>query len=322
MLDILPVEVLQQLILPRLLAPDKLQWTCHSIQWLASFACTCKAAREAVSWFWRSSADLLDGPVPLPLAAVPTHSTLTCWDDLRTPGNMDSMSKLELFAAARSCPVLTHITINSSKEELEQVLQACLPPPGCPLTVVQYWRMVVLPKGMIISRHQAKELYLLTNGELTLVCPNRDWIPEHFVVSASALKHKYSVCALEAGLAIRQDRRTRLKARKERQKEDRRQQLLQALSAKGLELRRDSKLCQMYIQDGKVDFEAVVNTVAEMAFLHQHTDYRQCIREVREELLEQQLGYSTATLSAMAKERALKRWALQQNGRNDSGAVP
>lgn len=53
-------------------------------------------------------------------------------------------------------------------------------------------------------------------------------------------------------------------------KENRRQKLIQALQEKGLELRRDSKLCEKYINRGGEDIDFVVERMCQMKYLFEY----------------------------------------------------
>jgi hypothetical protein len=62
------------------------------------------------------------------------------------------------------------------------------------------------------------------------------------------------------------------------QKETRRDDLIAALSTHNLSLREDSKLCQMYIDQGVHDLDYVVHTMRQMRYLYENTDYPKIVR--------------------------------------------
>lgn len=59
-------------------------------------------------------------------------------------------------------------------------------------------------------------------------------------------------------------------------------ELRDALAARGLELREDSRLCAEYIIDGDGDIEEIVDMMEEMSFLFQKTMYGSCMRALRD----------------------------------------
>lgn len=88
----------------------------------------------------------------------------------------------------------------------------------------------------------------------------------------------------------RQAARQKKADRKEELRDKRRQSLIKALQKKGLELRRDSQLCSMYI-DGTKKFEGndgyersltlkyIVQEMCEMKYLYEYTSYAQLLEE-------------------------------------------
>lgn len=65
-------------------------------------------------------------------------------------------------------------------------------------------------------------------------------------------------------------------ASQNKEKEERKQSLVEALQKVGLEYRYDSKLCHQYVQGTSTrSIKAIVDTMVEMNYLHKHTNYKQ-----------------------------------------------
>lgn len=69
----------------------------------------------------------------------------------------------------------------------------------------------------------------------------------------------------------------------ESQKPQRKNDLIKALSEKGLELRSDSKLCSKYINTGEGEIDEIVDRMCQMKYLFDYCDMRKVLHEVGKE---------------------------------------
>lgn len=67
-------------------------------------------------------------------------------------------------------------------------------------------------------------------------------------------------------------------------RQQRREALEEALAVVGLRLRRDSKLCQSYIQTGRGDLRYIVDKMHEMDWYHTKTDYEHFFKQFKHQL--------------------------------------
>lgn len=100
-----------------------------------------------------------------------------------------------------------------------------------------------------------------------------------------------------------------IRPRKRRSKKDiRRDELISALHARGLELRNDSRLCEEYINSGNEDINYVVKRMCEMKYLHEYIDfnhYYDLAYDEHKDLLKAGF-YPDCTVFEEAEEMALK----------------
>ena len=106
-------------------------------------------------------------------------------------------------------------------------------------------------------------------------------------------------------------RRMKMQENRNAREAPRRNQLIDNLRVAGLELRADSKLCQMYIE-GKIDNLAqVVRRMCEIRYLYEYCHMDECrnaaYQQMREELAI--LGHSNFSVQDMAEEIALRKYA-------------
>lgn len=88
-------------------------------------------------------------------------------------------------------------------------------------------------------------------------------------------------------------------------KNNRIKELTDALENKGLELRSDSRLCEQYVRNGSLSLELVVNTMEEMNFYHNYTNYREIYGDIVEEMLNYKGRFDKDEVSEEAKSEAL-----------------
>lgn len=72
-----------------------------------------------------------------------------------------------------------------------------------------------------------------------------------------------------------------------------------------MELRSDSRLCEQYVRNGSLSLELVVNTMEEMNFYHNYTNYREIYGDIVEEMLNYKGRFDKDEVSEEAKSEAL-----------------
>lgn len=105
--------------------------------------------------------------------------------------------------------------------------------------------------------------------------------------------------------------------------------LRDALRDAGCELRADSRMCENYVLNGTFSLDKVVETMVEMKFLFQHTNYNNVRYNIFRELKAEERRYSYCDedviqnlndqASEQAKKQVVRQWA---KNRNDIGALP
>lgn len=112
--------------------------------------------------------------------------------------------------------------------------------------------------------------------------------------------------------------------------------LTNELKDRGYELRNDSRLCKAYLEGGVGDPANIANTMTEMKFYFEHTDYKGIMdakyNEACKEMKEWGYGrppfcefWNNDEASWDAKEDALKRWvatSLKKNPQEDQASNP
>lgn len=78
-------------------------------------------------------------------------------------------------------------------------------------------------------------------------------------------------------LLIKQEKTKQKLLKKQIKKESRKQKLIMALNAAGVQFRNDSKLCRLYIDD-ETDYSLndVVNRMCQMKYLYEYCNYAEC----------------------------------------------
>ena len=128
------------------------------------------------------------------------------------------------------------------------------------------------------------------------------------IVTAAKEKHG-SKRLMDEKVAKRKEASNKRRRTIEAVKQKRYDELVNKLGQHGLPLREDSRLCEEYIERGVGNIDHIVETMIEMNFYFQHTDYRQIYREVwrREKSFS---GWADADdVSEMAKYDALRQFA-------------
>lgn len=107
----------------------------------------------------------------------------------------------------------------------------------------------------------------------------------------------------------------------QRDRQQRADILRQALEARGLTLRSDSRLCEGFVEYGRGDVASIVNTMDEMRFFHAHTRYPDIVhalmREAWDEVHERRLrgervpGPNRDALSERAKHKAFTEFVIR-----------
>jgi hypothetical protein len=94
-------------------------------------------------------------------------------------------------------------------------------------------------------------------------------------------------------------------------KAKRREWIIAGLREVGCELREDSRLCEMYIEEGRGDLGYICDIMAGMKFYYAHTDYAAILEDIHDinALPPKILSYRDAyDASEQAKEQALDGW--------------
>lgn len=119
---------------------------------------------------------------------------------------------------------------------------------------------------------------------------------------------------VEQVLLKKQERSENRKKEKEASKAVRKNELTNALSRMGCQLRSDSRLCNAYIENGKGNLTEIVNTMVEMKFLFQHTRYRDIVDDIIDDYREWGEYYDYDDVSRQARSRAIREF--KNNDRN------
>lgn len=127
--------------------------------------------------------------------------------------------------------------------------------------------------------------------------------------------------SVEARLSEKTQRSQKVKNTKTNRIQTRTTELTDELNKRGLQLRSDSRLCDGYINGNKnFSLKYVVDTMEEMAWYFNFTDYEDC----RDKWIEGELDYrgrfDPDEASDCAKSEALHKWAEKNNSLN--GAPP
>lgn len=169
----------------------------------------------------------------------------------------------------------------------------------------------------------ARERFLLTDRDLTdlpavlksnplfkTAAPMRLYRVSHLREAAT---RKYG------GIRFQDSQRRKRQERAERTsravsdaRERRRQTLVEELNARGCSLREDSRLCAVYIHMGQGNAADIADTMAEMAFCHKHTRYRDILGDLISQHREWGFRYDVHDLSREARSQAIDEYI--QNG--------
>lgn len=176
--------------------------------------------------------------------------------------------------------------------------------------------------GRITLSRATGEEFCLTKAQLAALpyeeAPNphakRSGAPmrlyQHKDVLALALQLHGGRVGLDAARAKRADRSQRAASAAAQRTSDRRTELSAALAAQGLKLRSDSWLCEQYLKHGPTaewPLAAVVRRMAQMKYLHEHTDYRNILRDIRNDIRECGERWDAVETAEDAEQQALPR---------------
>ena len=131
---------------------------------------------------------------------------------------------------------------------------------------------------------------------------------QHRDVLALALRLHGGRIGLDAARAKRAERSQRAASAAAQRTSDRRSELSAALAAQGLKLRSDSWLCEQYLKHGPTaewPLAAVVRRMAQMKYLHEHTNYRDILRAIRNDIRECGERWDAVETAEDAEQQAL-----------------
>ena len=187
-----------------------------------------------------------------------------------------------------------------------------------------------LDKYTLITKTNAKNDYFLKDSDLTELIAYRVLCRYNTatlynkldIMNVACVKHNLEMENLENSLnMMRIAKQEKSNARKSKQMaakqalyEQRNTELVSALQEMGLELRADSKLCQMYMNGETQDIEYVVKRMCEMKYLYDYCHMNEC-QEIayRKYCEDKKYGYwSGESVSEMAEDIALRKYS---NGR-------
>ena len=174
-----------------------------------------------------------------------------------------------------------------------------------------------------ICKTTAKEAYFLTDKELSLldsigVQKRHSYIhyvlyDKNEVIQAFCDKYKVHECDIEEQqekLKLEKEvKKANRQAKRKETKSKRKKELIKALEEKGLELRSDSKLCQMYIDGSKWTLAQVVQRMCQMKYLYDYCDMDAYYEEARESQYEEREAgyYPDMSIMEEAEDRALRK---------------
>jgi len=188
-----------------------------------------------------------------------------------------------------------------------------------------------LPQHVVICKSTAKSRYCLTDNELEEIDYTEVTNPHFKCASNMKLYLEYDVlefCAVKYGSIDlmwklfgekdkkKEERKAKREAnaairrrREEEAADERRRVLLSDLADLGLELRRDSRLCNSYIEgDSNMDSAEIACIMYEMKFLFRETNYSDILDDRLAEMRRHRERYDFDDESHFAKERAIKEW--------------
>ena len=186
-----------------------------------------------------------------------------------------------------------------------------------------------LDKYTLITKTTAKNDYILTDSDLQDLeyyianslyrrQPAKLYNKQAVMIRACT-KHDLTLDNIASGIehikelknAKTQERRAKIQATKQAKYDHRKAELVNALQNAGLELRSDSKLCQMYMDGEQNNLESVVKRMCQMKYLYDYCHMNECNEEAyREYCEERKLGYHVdETVSEKAEYIALKRYS-------------
>ena len=161
---------------------------------------------------------------------------------------------------------------------------------------------------------------LCTNPRFRSSAPMKLFFLLHIV--RASIRKWGSKSNMETTLAIKEERARQRRVTKASRENKRRNDLVKALRGRGLALRGDSRVCEEFIVKGKRKLDEVVDTMEEMKFFHEHTNYRECYAQERRCDLEDRGRYDPDEVSAFAKAMAMKTFTEGIPGAHPPACLP
>jgi len=187
-----------------------------------------------------------------------------------------------------------------------------------------------LPKYNFITKTDAKNEYLVKDEDLAELESHK--VPSNYgrrsfallfnkldVMQKSCERHSTSMdelsSVLESKIHAKQAksaaRRIKMQENRTAREIPRRNRLVEALQVAGLDLRSDSKLCQMFIAGERDDLDHIVRRMGEMRYLYDYCHMNECRDEAYEWIKEERqlLGHCDYSVNDIAEEIALRKYS-------------
>lgn len=190
-----------------------------------------------------------------------------------------------------------------------------------------------LPRYNFITKSDAKEDYLVKDEDLNGLDAHQvssRYGSRQFallfnkldIMHKSCERHSTTLEELSSVLeSKKQDKYAKSLARKMKIQENRnmrealrREQMIDALRVVGLELRDDSKLCQLYIEGKTDNLSQIVRRMGEMRFLYEYCHMEECRDEAYKNMREERdlFGHCDTTVQDIAESIALAKYSRGQ----------
>lgn len=119
------------------------------------------------------------------------------------------------------------------------------------------------------------------------------------------------IATIDTKRARRQERGAMVAGAMERARGERLSKLFRALHERGCEFRADSQLCAHYLATGRGDVEEIANTMAEMRFCFDHTEYDEMLTSSIQDMRDAGERYDAREESHFARHRAIMEFKLR-----------
>jgi len=187
-----------------------------------------------------------------------------------------------------------------------------------------------LPKYNFITKTDAKQNYLIKDADLdglqfhqVMSSYGRRQVANLFnkqdIMNKACERHSTTLDDLPHIIADKKHvNEAKSSARRIKKKEahdaleaPRRNQLVESLNAAGLELRADSKLCQLYIEGKTDNLDQIVRRMCEMHYLYEYCHMDECREEAYNQMQEErkEFGYCDWLVQDKAEKIALGKYA-------------